>query len=91
MMSDRVSEALPTGERDSLVARVRRVLTVTLTLGGFAHLLFPGELLGIAGRLYDRVLAVNFRPREGATTRVRLVGLAMLLGSALLVRLDGGS
>ncbi|MFB6173797.1 MAG: hypothetical protein ABEI39_04065 [Halobacteriales archaeon] len=58
-------------------------------LAGLLHLLAPEVLLSTAAWAYDRVLAVEFDPREGATRRVRLVGLAFLVGSLLFHRLPG--
>jgi hypothetical protein len=55
----------------SVLSRVASVLGLL----GVVHLLAPGRLLATAGTAYDRLLAVDFEPREGATRRVRLIGL----------------
>lgn len=63
---------------------VIRAATLASLLAGIAHLLVPDRLLATASWGYDRVLAVEFEPREPATTRVRLVGLGFVLAAALL-------
>jgi len=66
---------------------VLRAAALASLLAGAVHLLLPDRLLAMARWSYDRVLAVRFRPRENATRRVRLIGLAMLCGSLALTRL----
>ena|GEM_PF-833724 len=56
-----------------------RYATVLCVVSGVVHLLVPGRLLAAAAWGYDRVLAVDFQPQAGAHTRVRLVGVAVLL------------
>jgi uncharacterized protein YjeT (DUF2065 family) len=53
---------------------------------GLAHLCAPRRLLATARWGYDRVLAVDFRPRTAAPRRVRLVGLSFVAVSLLVVR-----
>jgi len=72
----------------SLRTRVRR-LSLLGTLAGVVHLLVPARLLATARWGYDRVLAVEFAPRPNATRRVRLIGLLMIVGSALVYRIVG--
>jgi hypothetical protein len=55
-----------------------RYATVLCVVSGVVHLLVPGRLLAAAAWGYDRVLAVEFTPKSGARTRVRLVGVAVL-------------
>jgi hypothetical protein len=64
-----------------------RRLAVLALLGGIVHLLVPERLLAAAEWGYDRVLAVDFTPRPAASRRVRLVGVLMLGGAALVIRL----
>lgn len=66
-----------------------RALPLLGTLAGAIHLLAPDRLLATARWGYDRLLAVEFRPRENATRRVRLVGVAFLVGSGLLAWILG--
>lgn len=56
-----------------------RYATVLCVVSGVVHLLVPGRLLAAAAWGYDRVLAVDFQPQPSARTRVRLVGVAVLL------------
>jgi hypothetical protein len=58
-----------------------RRLSLLGSLAGIVHLFAPEALLATAAWGYDRVLAVDFAPREAATRRVRVVGL-LLLGAA---------
>lgn len=55
-------------------------------LVGVVLLFVPDRLLAIAGRGYVCLLAVEFDPRDDATTRVRLVGVTFLLVTAVLAR-----
>jgi hypothetical protein len=64
-----------------------RVSAAVSALAGLVHLAVPDRLLKLASWSYDRVLAVRFQPRERATRRVRLVGVAMVLSAAVLTRL----
>jgi hypothetical protein len=64
-----------------------RLATAGSAVAGLIHLLIPGRLLSMADWGYDRILAVDFQPRENATRRVRLIGAAMLLGSVVVARL----
>ena len=66
----------------------RRLLLLAIALAGSLHVLVPGRLLTTAEYGYRRVLDVEFRPRDGAKRRVRLVGVAMLGVAATLWRLD---
>jgi hypothetical protein len=63
------------------------VSAVVSVLAGLAHLVVPNRLLELARWSYDRVLAVQFQPRTGATRRVRLVGLVMVVLAPVLARL----
>jgi hypothetical protein len=72
----------------SVRTRVRR-LSLLGALAGVVHLLVPTRLLATARWGYDRVLAVKFAPRPNATRRVRLIGLLMIVGSALVYRIAG--
>jgi hypothetical protein len=65
----------------------RRLLSLGTALAGLVHLLVPGLLLRTARCGYRWVLAVEFRPRDGARRRVRVVGMALLAVSAVLRRL----
>lgn len=67
-----------------------RAAPVLGTLAGLVHLLAPEELLATAEWGYDRVLAVDFEPRDRATRRVRVVGLLFLGASSLLAWLRWG-
>lgn len=60
----------------------RRLAILATALLGIVHLLVPGVLLRSARYGYDQVLDVEFRPRDGATRRVRLLGV-LLVGVAL--------
>ncbi|WP_049936651.1 hypothetical protein [Haloplanus natans] len=64
-----------------------RWLSLLGVLAGVVHLLVPARLLATARWGYDRVLAVEFVPRPNATRRVRLLGLLMVAGSALVYRI----
>lgn len=66
----------------------RRLAAISLAASGVLHLLVPSRLLAAAGRGYDLALDVTFSPNDGATRRVRLVGLAILALTALLVGSD---
>ncbi|WP_136716998.1 hypothetical protein [Halorientalis salina] len=72
-----------------------RLCALGSALAGIAHLLVPTLLLDLASMGYDRVLAVDFEPRENATARVRLLGVAFVLAALVLRRLaravDDGS
>ena len=57
---------------------ILRAVSVLGLLAGAVHILLPDLLLGTARIGYDRVLAVDFEPREAATRRVRLLGVAFL-------------
>lgn len=64
-----------------------RVSAIVSALAGLVHLTVPTRLLELAGWSYDRVLAVRFQPRENATRRVRLIGVAMVVSAPVLTRL----
>ena len=66
-----------------------RRLSLIGVVAGIVHLLVPNRLLAAAEWGYDRVLAVEFTPRPSATRRVRLIGLLMVVGSALVYRIVG--
>ena len=68
------------------MSSIPRLVAVTGAFAGALHLLVPERLLGAAGWAYDRLLAVEFEPRENATARVRAVGLLFVVGSALALR-----
>lgn len=53
---------------------------------GLAHLLVPERLLAAAAWGYRRVLAVEFRPHDGTTRRVRALGLLFLAAAVLAGR-----
>ncbi|WP_435359931.1 hypothetical protein [Haloarchaeobius sp. DFWS5] len=59
-------------------AQAARPLGALLTLIGVCHLRKPDRLLSLVGQAYDRVLDVDFEPRDGAKNRVRLLGLAFV-------------
>lgn len=63
-----------------------RLLSAAAALAGLVHIVAPRALLGIAAQSYDRVLAVDFEPREDATRRVRAIGLLFLAVGAELAR-----
>ncbi len=67
--------------------RLRRAVEFGAALVGLVHLVAPGRLLAIARWGYDTVLAVEFRPRDPAVRRVRLLGLCFLVVAALSARL----
>lgn len=67
--------------------RLRRVGELGAALAGLVHLVAPGRLLATARWGYDTVLAVEFRPRDPAVRRVRLLGLCFLVAAALSARL----
>jgi hypothetical protein len=55
-----------------------------LVLVGLAHLLLPDLVLDLARTAYGRTLDVVLLPRDGATRRVRLAGVALVaLGLAV--------
>jgi len=61
-----------------------RLSALGAALTGLAHLLVPNLLVRSAEVGYDRVLAVDFEPRENTTRRVRLLGcLAFFVAVAL--------
>lgn len=64
-----------------------RVSAIISALAGLVHLTAPNRLLNLASWSYERVLAVRFHPRENATHRVRLVGVAMVVFAPVLNRL----
>ena len=64
-----------------------RVSAAVSALAGLVHLTVPDRLLKLASWSYDRVLAVRFQPRERATRRIRLIGVAMVLSAPVLIRL----
>jgi hypothetical protein len=68
------------------LATLLRLSAVSNVLSGVAHLLAPGLLVRAAQTGYDRVLAVDFEPRENTTRRVRLLGVLSLLAGWLLWR-----
>jgi hypothetical protein len=68
-------------------SRLLRVVTVLTALSGLVHLLAPERLLTTAEWGYDRILAVEFQPRENATRRVRLLGLLALAVAVAVERL----
>ncbi|MEZ3143902.1 hypothetical protein [Halobaculum sp. MBLA0143] len=73
--------------------RLRDTLLYTSVLcvgSGLVHLFAPGQLLATAAWAYDRLLAVDFQPRPAARTRVRLVGVAVLLVGLLADRARRG-
>jgi hypothetical protein len=65
----------------------RRLLWTGTALAGVVHLLVPGLLLRTARLGYRLVLAVEFRPRDGARRRVRAVGMGLLALAAAIRRL----
>lgn len=67
-----------------------RIGSSLLTVAGLVHVLFAETLLWIARWGYDRVLAVDFSPREGSKRRVRLIGLLWTGAGVLLRRLVAG-
>jgi hypothetical protein len=73
----------------ALWSRLARPLGALLSLAGLLHLLVPDRLLSLASTGYDRALDVSFSPRDGATARVRLLGLAMLAAGAHLLYYGG--
>jgi hypothetical protein len=60
-----------------------RLLSICGLVAGLVHLVAPRRLLGAARWGYDRVLSVDFQPRETSPRRVRLLGLAFV-GASLL-------
>ena len=61
-----------------------RALATVATAAGLVHLLAPHTLLAVAARAYDRLLGVDFEPRESAPWRVRAAGaLLVVVGVAL--------
>ncbi|WP_257299523.1 hypothetical protein [Haloarchaeobius sp. FL176] len=73
----------------ALWSRLARPVGALLSLAGVVHLLVPERLLALASTGYDIALDVAFSPRDGATTRVRLLGLAMLAAGAHLLYYGG--
>jgi len=67
--------------------RLWRAIELGAALAGLVHLVAPGRLLAVARWGYDTVLAVEFRPRDPAVRRVRLLGLCFLAVAALSARL----
>jgi hypothetical protein len=64
-----------------------RVLSAVAVVAGVVHLIAPRALLAVAARSYDRVLGVDFEPRESAPWRVRAIGALLLaVGIAVLRR-----
>jgi len=57
-----------------------------LLTAGVAHLTIPGRLLALARWGYDRMLAVEFTPRTSAESRVRAVGVGMLVAGLVVMR-----
>ena len=57
------------------VTPLLRLSALGAALTGLAHLLVPNLLVRSAEVGYDRVLAVDFEPREHTTRRVRLLGI----------------
>ena len=55
-----------------------------LLMTGLAHLLVPNLLLDCARAAYGLTLDVAFLPRDGATRRVRLLGVVFTAAAALL-------
>lgn len=68
---------------------LRRAVPVVAALAGLAHLLVPERLLATAEWGYDRMLAVDFEPRERATRRVRILGVGFLAVAWLAARPAG--
>ncbi|WP_267641507.1 hypothetical protein [Haloarchaeobius amylolyticus] len=66
-----------------------RPLGAVLTLAGVAHLVKADTLLSLASRSYDLLLDVEFEPRDGATNRVRLLGLFFVAAGAHLLYYGG--
>ncbi|MFB6224560.1 MAG: hypothetical protein ABEH86_12930 [Haloarcula sp.] len=64
----------------------RRLLWTGTTLAGVLHLLVPGLLLSMARLGYRWVLAVEFIPQDRSRHRVRLLGVAFLVLTAMLGR-----
>ncbi|MFB6251959.1 MAG: hypothetical protein ABEI27_09810 [Halobellus sp.] len=64
-----------------------RASAVVSALAGIIHLAAPDRLLELASWSYSRVLSVRFQPRENATRRVRLVGVAMVVSAPMLTYL----
>jgi NAD(P)H-hydrate repair Nnr-like enzyme with NAD(P)H-hydrate dehydratase domain len=66
-----------------------RLLGALATVAGVVHLLAPRALLATAASAYDRLLAVEFDPRDAAPTRVRAVGAVLVAVGLGLVRREG--
>jgi hypothetical protein len=64
--------------KTTIISAFPRLAGGLLIALGVAHLLIPSVLLSTAKRGYDLVLDVQFRPRDGAETRVQSVGVVML-------------
>ena len=84
MDSDSVVVSVGGRQLEVASATVARLVGAVLVVTGVAHLLRPGTLLETGEVAYGRVLDVGFRPREGASARVRLVGAAMVAAGAHL-------
>jgi len=67
--------------------RLWRAIELGAALAGLVHLVAPGRLLAVARWGYDTVLAVEFRPRDPAVRRIRLLGPRFLAVAALSARL----
>jgi len=76
-------------ETKTVTTAAPRPLGALFVLAGIAHLLVPGLLLWLARLGYERVLGVEFRAREHATCRVRLVGIGMIAAGAHLLYYGG--
>jgi hypothetical protein len=57
-----------------------------LVLAGLAHLLLPDLVLDLARTVHGRTLDVVLLPRDGATRRVRLAGVALVALGLLACR-----
>ncbi|WP_435348226.1 hypothetical protein [Haloarchaeobius sp. HRN-SO-5] len=65
--------------------RLARPVGALLTVVGVAHLVAPDRLLSLARTGYGTVLDVEFAPRDGARTRVRLLGALFVAAGAHLL------
>jgi hypothetical protein len=74
-------QLLPTGVFGSRTT----LFGLGLIAAGLVHLLAPDRLLRTARWGYDLALDVQFRRGPATTTRVRLVGVGMLLAGAGLL------
>ncbi|WP_336325542.1 hypothetical protein [Halovenus sp. HT40] len=66
-----------------------RIAGALLVVTGLVHLVAPTTLLGLAERSYRLVLSVDFEPRQGASTRVRALGLGLVAAGAHLLYYGG--